>query len=87
MSIHGAIQFTFDHPQIAKNWFEISNYIVALSIKNEEELLKLIKKAEDNNLKYSIYREPDLENQITSIAIEPGEQTKRLCKNLKLALS
>lgn len=44
-------------------------------------------KAESNNIKFSTYREPDLEDQYTAIALEPGKITKKLCQGLKLALS
>lgn len=37
-------------------------------------------------IKLSVFREPDIDNQITAIALEPGTQTKKLCSNIKLAL-
>lgn len=85
-SIHAGIQFVFDHPEYAKSWFEISNYLGFLSVSNEDELIKLIEKAKNNDIKHSIFREPDIDNQITAIALSPGDKSRKLCSNLKLAL-
>ncbi len=57
-----------------------------LSVADESELLKLIKKADENNIKYSIFFEPDLKYEITAIALEPGLISKKLCSKIKLAL-
>lgn len=85
-SIHAAMQFAFEHPDINKEWYEKSNYLGFLSVPNETELCRLIEKADENNIRYSVFREPDINNQITAIAIEPGSKSKKLCSNLKLAL-
>lgn len=85
-SIHAAMQFAFEHPDINKEWYEKSNYLGFLSVPNENELCRLIEKADENNIRYSVFREPDINNQITAIAIEPGSKSKKLCSNLKLAL-
>jgi len=50
-------------------------------------LVKLIEEASEKGLKFSVFREPDIDNQITSVAIEPGNKSKKLCSRLKLALS
>jgi hypothetical protein len=47
----------------------------------------LIAKAESQNIKHTIFREPDIDNQITAVAFEPSDATKKLCKNLKLMLN
>jgi len=41
---------------------------------------------QQSNIKYSIFREPDIDNQITAIAIEPSDKTRRLLSNLPLML-
>lgn len=66
---------------------EESNYIVVLCIENEYKLLQLMQKADYQDILYSIFKEPDIDNQVTAITLEPGEKSKKLCKNLKLALS
>lgn len=83
---HAAIQFQYDFPDIASNWYNKSNYLVYLSVENEEKLQELIAKLEKSQIKYSVFREPDLDNQITSIAIEPSDKTRRLVSNLPLML-
>jgi hypothetical protein len=80
-------QFTEEHPEIDKQWFKSSNYIVLLSVENEEALENLIAIASIKNVRLAIFREPDIGDQITAIAFEPGEQSRRLCSRLKLALN
>jgi len=49
-------------------------------------LIDLIRKLEQANLRYSIFREPDLNNQITAICLEPSDETSRLTSNFPLTL-
>ncbi len=85
-SIHAAIQFAMEHPDTNKEWFEKSNYLGFLSVSNEVELLCLAERAAMLGIEYSVFREPDVDNQVTAIAIAPGNKSKKLCSNLKLAL-
>ena len=83
---HAAIQFQYEHFDIASKWFNESNYLIYLSVENEEKLHNIIYKLQKSNLKYSVFREPDLNNQVTAIAIEPSEKTRKLVSNLPLML-
>jgi len=47
----------------------------------------LLEKIKILDLKYSIFREPDMNNQATAIAVEPCEKTMKLCSKLPLALN
>lgn len=85
-SMHALRQFTADHPELDKLWFENSNYLGLLSVTNESELLNLIALAQRENIAVSIFREPDIEDQITAIALAPGPKSKKLCGKLPLAL-
>lgn len=85
-SMHALRQFTAEHPEVDLEWFQSSNYLGLLSVCNEEELHKLVEKATDLGIKHSIFREPDIGNEITAIALEPSQQSKKLCSGLKLAL-
>jgi peptidyl-tRNA hydrolase len=83
---HAAIQFQYDYPSIAKEWHDNSKYLIYLSVENEFELQKLIHKLQKSNIKYSIFRESDIDNQITAIAIEPSDKTRKLVSSLPLML-
>lgn len=83
---HSAIEFQYQFPDIAKQWNEQSKYLVFLSIENEIQLKKLIEKANTRKIKFTIFKEPDINNQITSITFEPSKESQRLCSNLSLML-
>jgi len=85
--MHALRQFTAEHPEVDRQWFEISNYLGLLSVANEQELHQLIEKARDLDIKLSVFREPDIDNQITAIALAPGVRSKKLCSQLQLGLS
>lgn len=68
-------------------WYTESNYLVILNIENEEKLIDLLNKAKTLNIKSVGFREDDLDGQYTAIALAPCKETKKLCQNLKLALS
>jgi len=57
-----------------------------LSVEDEDSLKLLIYRLQQLNIKYSIFREPDIDNQITAIAIEPSIKTKKIVSNLPLML-
>lgn len=84
--MHAAIQWQFDFPNLASEWHQNSDYLAFLSVANQEELNKLIERAQAKEIKLSIYREPDLNHQITAIALEPSIQSKKLCSSIPLAL-
>lgn len=84
---HAAIQFQHDHPKIAKEWHDKSKYLVYLSARDEEHLKDLIYKSQVRNIKISVFREPDIDNQITAVAFEPSDASRRLLSNLPLAKS
>lgn len=81
---HAAIDFTFQYPNKASPWHSISNYLVLLSVPNEQALKEFIKRCEFKFLDHTVFREPDLNNAITAIAIEPCKETQKLTRNLPL---
>lgn len=83
---HAAVEFQYEHPKIAKDWNTNSKYLVFLSVKDERALHFFLEKIKFYELKYSIFTEPDIGNQLTSIAIEPNVITQKLTSNLPLAL-
>lgn len=85
-SMHAAIQFAFEHKEVVGDWYQTSNYLGLLSVANESELTRLAEEAKRHDIRFSVFREPDIDNQVTAIALEPGTKSKKLCSKLKLAL-
>ena len=81
---HAAVDFQHQHPSDAKTWHKNSNYLVFLTVANEKELISLISKAILKGIKHTIFREPDLNNQITGVAFEPTELSRKLTSSLPL---
>jgi hypothetical protein len=84
--MHAAIQFQHDHPEVSREWYGTSNYLGFLEVDSQQELERLAEQASRRGIKYSIFREPDIDNETTAIALEPGIESKKLCSNLRLAL-
>lgn len=84
---HCAFQFAKEHPNITIDWMENSNFICLLQVKNEEELVELTEEVYSENLAYSVFHEPDYDDSLTAIAVEPGQKTKEIMKRLKLAFT
>lgn len=82
-AIHATVEFSIHHSHLYKEWHTNSNYVCLLEIENEVELQNLLEKAREQNIYLSIFREPDLNNCITAICLEP--KGKKLVSNLKLA--
>lgn len=66
-------------------WHNESQYIVALQTQDEQSLVELYETAQQKNLDVICFREPDLNNAITAIALSPHAQNKSLVSNLPLA--
>lgn len=81
---HAAIEFQYEHLEIAKKWNKDSKYLIFLTVENELELNELIQKAKILKIKYTKFHEPDINNELTAIAFEPCLETKRLTSNLPL---
>lgn len=75
-----------EHPEIGKMWFDKSNYLGWLSVANEQELHRLVQEAILHNIPFSVFREPDINNEVTAIALAPCQKAKKLCNRLQLAL-
>lgn len=78
--------FSEEHPEIDKEWYQVSNYLGLLSVKDENALQALILKLRSNDIKVSIFCEPDIANQVTAIVIEPCNLARKLLSNIPNAL-
>jgi peptidyl-tRNA hydrolase len=85
-AVHAMAQFAHDHPNEFTPWQTRSNYLVVVAVDNEDELLELIVTISRKGLQRSAVREPDIGNQVTAVAIEPGADAKRICAQYPLAL-
>ena len=85
-SIHAVSEFLNQHPQEYQDWYENSNYLAILSVKSESDLKELSEKVCSLGLTFSPFHEPDLNNELTAIAVAPSPAAKKLFSSLPLAL-
>lgn len=81
---HAAIDFQHQHSVEAINWHTQSNFLALLTVKSEHELDKLISKAIFLDIKHTVFREPDLDNQITAVAFEASDNSRKLTSSCPL---
>lgn len=73
-----------EHPITDKFWYHKSNNLVCLQVPDEACLKHLVSRAIDAGIEHSVFREPDCDNAMTAIAIEPAG--RKLVSNFPLAL-
>jgi peptidyl-tRNA hydrolase len=83
---HVLTEFIFEHQYEAARWKNESNTIVMLTVDDEYQLLQLLNQAREQSISNSLFKEPDLQDAVTAIALAPGNATHKLCKTLSLAL-
>jgi hypothetical protein len=64
---------------------QTSNSVIVLNAQNELKLHEFAEKLKKNGVKFAEFREPDIGNELTAIAICPGPTVKKLCSGLPLA--
>lgn len=85
-SIHAVTVFSNENKEAYQKWYDFSQAITLLAVPNEDHLKFLISKLAQRGIRYSIFNEPDIDNQVTAIAIEPSEAAFKLCSSIPLAL-
>lgn len=85
-SLHALRLFSEEHPSIDKEWYQVSNYLGLLSVSDEQSINSLITKLQVKGIKYSVFREPDINNQVTAIAVEPCEEARKVLGSIGNAL-
>lgn len=83
---HAAFHFGAAHSQVTDDWLQQSNFLVVCSVPDEVYLADLAGEAFRRGISRIIVREPDVNNEITAIALAPGPWSRRLCASLPLAL-
>lgn len=84
--MHSSILFIKEHPELSEKWYTCSQAITLLAVPNEDQLKFLVRQLSEAGIKHSIFIEPDIDNQITAIAIQPSEAACKLCSSFPLAL-
>ena len=84
-SIHAKDEFTREHGDIEDDWRWDSNTIIILS-GTSHQLYSILGHALTNEVYYSTFKEPQLNNELTAIALEPSEATVEIVRGLPLAL-
>ena len=82
---HGMRQWSQDHPERDQQWFQESNTVAILGLKDSTHLRKIHKKAESLGIPHAIFHEPDMDNEPTCLVLGPAPLTRKLTKNLPLA--
>lgn len=85
-SCHAFREFVAEHKEIESSWYESSNYLVVLSVEDEKALEQLLEKVSSRRIRFSLFREPDMNDELTAIALEPGKAAQKVCSNIGLAL-
>jgi peptidyl-tRNA hydrolase len=80
---HAALKFAHEWRTIETAWYHGSNNIVILEVEDQAELLVMIERLRNGGISLSVFEEPDLNNEITAIAVEP--KAKRLLRRVRLA--
>jgi hypothetical protein len=81
---HALAQFMLDHPDQASQWN--NNYLICLSVDDEEHLKKLMTKLHAHGITTSHFLEPDIGFELTAIAFEGTEKAAKLTSSFQLAL-
>lgn len=82
---HAAMEFAALYPEEWREWYRTSNSVIVLNTQNELKLHEFAEKLKKNGVKFAEFREPDIGNELTAIAICPGPTVKKLCSDLPLA--
>ena len=82
--VHATVEWCMKHYSLTKEWMDISNYVCVLQVPLEKDLKELLYKANELKIKTAYFLEPDLNNSLTAIILQPGTVSKYLTKNLEL---
>jgi peptidyl-tRNA hydrolase len=84
-SAHSIADFAAEFPQIFSQWKMESNSIICLSVKDEQELLKLYDKLRTQGVSVVKFFEPDIDAD-TSICLYGTPEVRKKLSSLPLSL-
>lgn len=82
---HAAIQFSLEWHSLTARWNDDSNNVVVVGVADEAALAGVAARAVEEGIVRTIVREPDLDNTICAVALQPGTDAQRICANFPLA--
>lgn len=83
-TVHAVAEYTMMNPELIKEWYTRSNYVLSLSVKDVEELVEFGRQLHLLGVKFNIFYEPDV-NEMTSIAFVSTYETDIVTKSMPLA--
>ena len=85
-AVHAAVEFAVSDPSTATRWHRESNFLVIVSVPDEGALTELLLRGVEAGVQVHSVREPDIGDELTAVAFEPGAGARKLCAELPLAL-
>jgi peptidyl-tRNA hydrolase len=83
---HALAQFSQTYPEQFADWYKNGQNLIVLAATNETHLLKLAEVFTRDGILHTVFREPDIKNKITAIAVEPHVEAYKVTSSLPLAL-
>lgn len=85
-SVHAAFLFARHLPERTRAWFDDSSYLVLLGVEDEAALREWADRLEAKGCSFALWREPDLDNELTAVAVAPSPVAERTLSSLPLLL-
>jgi hypothetical protein len=83
-TVHSSTTFAHQYPSHFSEWKLTSDYVACLATKDEQHLLKIYDKLLKAGANVVLFREPDLNNQATSLCFFGTPDLRRITSNLPL---
>ena len=81
---HALREFAAAYPALDAAWFATSNTLALLAVDDERALWRLLYEANERGMPCAVFREPDLGDAVTALALDA--RAERLVRHLPLAL-
>ncbi len=83
-AVHAAIEFMEEWPCSGEEWHNASNTVVIGAVSTEDELNQLAIKCVEKDIPCTIFREPDMSNAATAVALLPGSKGMSIVRDIAL---
>lgn len=83
---HSIAEFANQLPTQFQDWVKNSNYLISLSVDNEDSLRNLYDKLKYYGAHVVAFTEPDMDDQLTSICYYGTPELRKYTQKLNLAL-